>query len=107
MKKEIALLKMTVLFFCLMTRAVFGIEGDIKIQRVPEKLYIDPQTIQIVDNNIVVYFSNNWVATNAIHSDSNGVYIQSDSFLGFWTCSRCGFVNPAWNFVCDNCKLPR
>ena len=43
MKKAIPLLKMAAIFFCLMTGTVFGVERDVKMQRMPEKFYIDPQ----------------------------------------------------------------
>jgi len=104
MKKAIPLLKMAAIFFCLMTGTVFGAERAVIMERMPEKVYIDSQNIQIVDNNIVVYLHNNWVAVNGIHSDSRGLYIRPDSALGFWVCPYCHTLNPPWRIICSNCQ---
>ena len=107
MKKSV-LFMMAIIFFCAMSGAAFAADQtEVKISEAQNKLYVDPQNIHIDGGDILVWFDENWIKTNAIYSDAYGVYVQSDSALGFWECSRCGAMNRPWDFVCRICGETR
>jgi hypothetical protein len=68
------------------------------------KIYIPTERISLEGHSIWVQINHQWIQVNGLASDSNGIYVQTNAVLGFWTCSRCGYVNPPWNVLaCDRC----
>jgi hypothetical protein len=69
-----------------------------------EKVYLKPKEIRIQDNQILVFSGNEWERTEALFSDSNGVYALMRKWYEPWECTYCGATNPPTNFVCWNCN---
>jgi hypothetical protein len=70
-----------------------------------EKIYIDPSKIYFDQKQMYIYLNQDWVGTNAIYSDSEGVYIIETQ--GGWTCGYCGNYNEDNGWTCNVCNRKR
>ena len=72
------------------------------------KIYVPAEKIALEDHVIWVQIDNQWRQVDSLATDSNGIYVRTDAALSFWECSRCGNINPPWNFLaCGRCGNPR
>ena len=72
------------------------------------KFYVDANKIVFQGHEILVGMGEEWIATNAIHSDDQGFYITDARWP--WTpffCNTCHLTNPPFNFACERCGTPR
>ncbi len=69
------------------------------------KTYIDPNNIQFDNNNIYVCVNQNWVQTNAVCKDEQGLYIIDEQ--GAWKCSYCKQWTDSNPWTCDFCGRRR
>ncbi len=72
---------------------------------VKSKIYVQPKDITFKDNEIYVFLNQNWVKTNTVYTDAQGLFVDS-SKIG-WTCSYCGWYNTDNIYVCENPRCGR
>jgi hypothetical protein len=77
-----------------------------------EKTYVLPEQLGMTPRGIYVKFDNHWFKTEALHSDSEGIYIQNlspqadgcrDGYVPCRNCDRC--VLEIYD-ICPFCKKP-
>jgi len=66
-------------------------------------MYIDPNNIRFDQKDIFVYLNQNWIKTNAIYSDENGLFIPVND----WICGVCHRENKRQMFECEYCHSRR
>lgn len=69
------------------------------------RIYVKPTDIAFQNNEMYVSVNNNQVQTNAVYSDTTGVFVDANK-IG-WRCGRCNYVNTENLWTCDNCGHPR
>lgn len=69
-----------------------------------ERIYLDSHQIAINDNQLFVFIANQWVSTDALFADVNGIYTLGRKWYEPWECGYCGAVNPPTRIVCWNCN---
>ena len=68
------------------------------------KTYLTKEQISLENHEIWVQINGNWIQARNLSANSNGIFIKDEDFLGYWECSRCGYINPPWNFLaCGRC----
>ena len=81
----------------------FGFEES-KIDAL-NKIYVQFNQISLSERGIFVYLEDAWIATEAIHSDSSGMYVThsvGDNYFG-WACPNCGTENSSFSNMCKKC----
>ncbi len=72
-----------------------------------DKTYIDPEQIEINENQIQVNCEGKVYLTSAIYTDERGVYFkdfrQGGCPDGFWECSVCHDCNENYYIWCRTC----
>jgi len=81
--------------------SLYAQEGSIAKK---DRLYIGSGDVAFKNNEIYVSVNNNWVQTNAVYSDTSGVYVDQNS-IG-WTCGY-GHYNTTNVWTCDKCGRRR
>ena len=72
--------------------------------KIEDRIYLDGSHIAINNNQLFVCIENQWMPTDALFSDANGVYVLGRKWYEPWECSYCGAVNPPTRLVCWNCN---
>jgi hypothetical protein len=54
-----------------------------------EKIYVQLNQVLLSQNGIYVHLNNEWVPTEAIHLDTEGLYV-TDNAIGDWKCPNTG-----------------
>ena len=75
-----------------------------------EKIYIQPNQISIATDGIFVHLDNQWIPTETLHADANGIYITNDlrderKWID-WICPHCKTINGPLDFRCKNPNCP-
>lgn len=70
-----------------------------------KKTYVQPQQIALTPNEILVCVDNQWISTDILRSDAQGIYICKDERDWLhWKCPRCGHMNSSvTDSHCTNC----
>jgi hypothetical protein len=71
--------------------------------RTEDKIYLKENEIAIQNNQLHVFIENQWLPTQSLLSDANGIYVLGGKWYEPWTCGHCGFTNPPLRLVCGNC----
>ncbi len=100
MKKSIAVLLLMVCLGCLMNSGLSALEKTDFSNTT--KIYIDPQNVHFHENNIYVGVNQNWLQTDAIHADENGLYM-----VDYWMCEYCKYTGSKGLWTCDSCGRRR
>lgn len=67
-----------------------------------EKIHVQPNQVYFSQNAIYVNLNNEWVPTEAIHVDAQGLYV-TDNAIGDWKCPKCYHQNKWYHSRCQNC----
>lgn len=68
----------------------------------PQKVYVEPFQVAIVDREILVYLEGAWTPVNAIYSDIQGLYVAYSKYpRSRWTCRTCGYNNYGGDTTCQ------
>lgn len=71
-----------------------------------DRIYINPESIILMDKKIYIIDRNRPIAINHLHNDANGYYICSemctDGWVG-WKCCNCQYKNGSSFKTCQNC----
>lgn len=70
------------------------------------RLYVNPSNIFFEDNKIYVLNKDQILEVSSIKSDEKGTYVKLKWPFPF-ECSRCGWWNSSFAFVCERCGAPR
>lgn len=83
--------------------ALFGFATLFGKNKSEDKIYLNSDQIAIQNNQLFVFLENQWIPTNALFSNENGVYVEKKWYEP-WECSYCQAVNPPTNLVCWRCN---
>ncbi len=104
--------------FCLMLFFWTGVEAKCNCPKPPkppkpkeDKIYIQPENIQILPNQIAVQIDEEILTPSALFSDTQGIYVLSSERRrrqgrcpdGYWECSECTGCTPWISPDCDWC----
>jgi hypothetical protein len=67
-----------------------------------EKIYVQLNQVSLSENGIYVNLNNEWIPTEAIHLDTEGLYV-TDNAIGDWKCPKCHHQNKWYHSHCQNC----
>ncbi len=65
-----------------------------------EKIYIEPDQLVFMNNEIWAYVRGTWVSIPALFSDTLGLYIHNYPWTS-WSCKQCGFINYGGDTTCQ------
>jgi hypothetical protein len=79
-----------------------------------EKIYIEPNQLVFMNNEMWAYVKGTWVSISALFSDTHGLYIHNYPYTR-WICKICGYNNYGGDTTCQNrdqmtkkyCHAPR
>lgn len=69
------------------------------------KMYLNSDQITFLDSKIFVLIDGDWVQTDRIESDSDGIYLTNvEKISAYWTCPHCHYSgNSPFSNYCKNC----
>jgi hypothetical protein len=68
-----------------------------------QKYYVHPSQVNFYEQGILVAIHDQWIQTDALYHDKNGIYITDFSTTDtFWMCAACGNGNPDEESFCSN-----
>src|SRR5262249_20817054 len=77
-------------------------------EKVNNKFYVEPGTVYVSPNEIMLNLSGNLLPIKALFSDSEGVFVLAEEIIsakakeGVWYCAYCGEPNNGGNY-CTTC----
>ena len=77
-----------------------------------QKTYVTPEQLNINSKGIFLNLDNQWIETNALFSDENGIYIRSLSpqemgcRKNYFPCRNCDRCVHAKYEICPHCEKP-
>lgn len=78
------------------------------LEKTNNKFYVEPGTIYVSPNEILLNISGNLVPIKNLFADSEGVFVLAEEILSakadvsIWTCAWCGEQNNGGNY-CTTC----
>lgn len=102
------------LFFVLSTLGIFSISqgfgNETQSSKCREKIYVHSNQVSVSQNGIYVNVNNQWIPTDSLHTDAQGIYVMSDALVDekkwgpmYWICPECGYQNSFTSNACENC----
>jgi hypothetical protein len=59
-----------------------------------KKIYVQPEQITLTQDGIFVYLENQWISTDILQVDAEGIYVSQDERDWFhWKCPSCQYIN--------------
>jgi hypothetical protein len=81
--------------------------GFCEEQKRNEKIYIQPNQIHIESNGIFIKLFDEWIMTDSLSVDVNGVYVdhslRGERIHINWVCPKCSHENAWWRNSCEKC----